>query len=145
MSKIESIFIASCIQRITSHDTFLLGQKSRLAFASLSLKMPNYLIMDEPTNHVMLFWEFYFSKIFSFFVSSMSRPLMLLERHLIILRAVSFLSLTVINLSCIPRLNVVLDERLIEIVCKELWVVKDKTVTRLEGGLAEYKKLYFVL
>lgn len=32
------------------------------------------------------------------------------------------------------------DERLIELVCKELWVVKDKTVTTLEGGLEEYKK-----
>uniref|UniRef100_A0A914CTK2 ABC transporter domain-containing protein n=1 Tax=Acrobeloides nanus TaxID=290746 RepID=A0A914CTK2_9BILA len=32
------------------------------------------------------------------------------------------------------------DERLIELVCKELWVVKDRTVTTLEGGLAEYKK-----
>ena len=32
------------------------------------------------------------------------------------------------------------DERLIDLVCKELWVVKDRTVTHLEGGLAEYKK-----
>lgn len=32
------------------------------------------------------------------------------------------------------------DERLIELVCKELWVVKDKKVTTLEGGLNEYKK-----
>uniref|UniRef100_A0A914YPT2 ABC transporter domain-containing protein n=1 Tax=Panagrolaimus superbus TaxID=310955 RepID=A0A914YPT2_9BILA len=32
------------------------------------------------------------------------------------------------------------DERLIQLVCKELWVVKDRTVTRLEGGIAEYKE-----
>ncbi|CAD5227465.1 unnamed protein product [Bursaphelenchus xylophilus] len=32
------------------------------------------------------------------------------------------------------------DERLIDLVCKELWVVKDRTVTRLDGGLEEYKK-----
>jgi ATP-binding cassette subfamily F protein 3 len=32
------------------------------------------------------------------------------------------------------------DERLIDLVCKELWVVKDRTVTHLEGGLDEYKK-----
>ncbi|KAL3106668.1 hypothetical protein niasHT_015976 [Heterodera trifolii] len=32
------------------------------------------------------------------------------------------------------------DERLIELVCKELWVCKDKTVTQLDGGLEEYKK-----
>uniref|UniRef100_A0A7E4ZUA0 ATP-binding cassette sub-family F member 3 n=1 Tax=Panagrellus redivivus TaxID=6233 RepID=A0A7E4ZUA0_PANRE len=32
------------------------------------------------------------------------------------------------------------DERLIQLVCKELWVVKDKTITRLDGGIEEYKK-----
>ncbi len=33
------------------------------------------------------------------------------------------------------------DERLIEIVCTELWVVRNMRVDRLEGGLAEYRKL----
>ncbi|KAI6242204.1 ATP-binding cassette sub-family F member 3 [Aphelenchoides fujianensis] len=32
------------------------------------------------------------------------------------------------------------DERLIDLVCKELWVVKDRTITHLEGGLKEYKQ-----
>ncbi|CAI2349546.1 unnamed protein product [Caenorhabditis sp. 36 PRJEB53466] len=32
------------------------------------------------------------------------------------------------------------DEQLIELVCKELWVVKDRMVTTLEGGLEEYRK-----
>ncbi|VDO38765.1 unnamed protein product [Haemonchus placei] len=32
------------------------------------------------------------------------------------------------------------DEQLIEMVCKELWVVKDRMVVNLEGGLAEYRK-----
>lgn len=32
------------------------------------------------------------------------------------------------------------DERLIELVCKELWVVRDRTVTLLDGGIEEYKK-----
>lgn len=32
------------------------------------------------------------------------------------------------------------DERLIELICKELWVVRDRTVTYLEGGLDEYRK-----
>ncbi|VDD91174.1 unnamed protein product [Enterobius vermicularis] len=32
------------------------------------------------------------------------------------------------------------DERLIELVCKELWVVRDRTVTQLDGGIEEYKK-----
>ena len=33
------------------------------------------------------------------------------------------------------------DERLIRVICTELWLVKDKTVTVLEGGINEYKKL----
>ncbi|KAK2179244.1 hypothetical protein NP493_503g01030 [Ridgeia piscesae] len=33
------------------------------------------------------------------------------------------------------------DERLIRVICTELWLVKDKTVTVLEGGISEYKKL----
>lgn len=33
------------------------------------------------------------------------------------------------------------DERLIEMVCKELWLVKNRKVSRLEGGLAEYRAL----
>ncbi|VDN06377.1 unnamed protein product [Thelazia callipaeda] len=32
------------------------------------------------------------------------------------------------------------DEKLIDMVCKELWVVKDRSVITLEGGLQEYKK-----
>lgn len=32
------------------------------------------------------------------------------------------------------------DERLIDLVCNELWVVKDKSVTYLDGGLEDYKK-----
>lgn len=33
------------------------------------------------------------------------------------------------------------DEALIDAVCKELWVVKEKKVKRLEGGLTEYKAI----
>ncbi|KAM3722816.1 ATP-binding cassette sub-family F member [Dirofilaria immitis] len=32
------------------------------------------------------------------------------------------------------------DEKLIDMVCKELWVVKDRCVVALEGGLEEYKR-----
>ncbi|CAJ0577179.1 unnamed protein product, partial [Mesorhabditis spiculigera] len=32
------------------------------------------------------------------------------------------------------------DEQLISLVCKELWVVKDRMVSNLEGGLEEYRK-----
>lgn len=31
------------------------------------------------------------------------------------------------------------DEKLIDMVCSELWVVKDRTVIHLKGGLEEYK------
>lgn len=33
------------------------------------------------------------------------------------------------------------DEALIDMVCRELWVVRDRKVKRLEGGLAEYKAI----
>lgn len=33
------------------------------------------------------------------------------------------------------------DERLIRMVCQELWVCANGTVTSLEGGIEEYKKL----
>ena len=33
------------------------------------------------------------------------------------------------------------DERLIQLVCKELWVVKDGKIHSLEGGFLEYRKI----
>ena len=33
------------------------------------------------------------------------------------------------------------DERLIRMICKELWVVKNGTVTSLEGGFDEYRTI----
>ena len=33
------------------------------------------------------------------------------------------------------------DERLIQLVCQELWVVRDGKVISLEGGFTEYKKI----
>lgn len=33
------------------------------------------------------------------------------------------------------------DERLIRVVCKELWVCGNRTVTSIEGGIDEYKKI----
>ncbi|KAI1731611.1 ABC transporter domain-containing protein [Ditylenchus destructor] len=84
------------------------GQKSRLAFACLSLQQPNYLILDEPTNHLDVETVDALGKALNHFKGGV-----ILVSH---------------------------DERLIELVCKELWVVKDKSVTTLEGGLEEYKK-----
>jgi len=33
------------------------------------------------------------------------------------------------------------DERLIQMICKELWVVRDKKVVTLEGGFPQYKQI----
>ena len=33
------------------------------------------------------------------------------------------------------------DERLIRVVCKELWVAGNKTVQAMEGGIENYRKL----
>ena len=33
------------------------------------------------------------------------------------------------------------DERLIRVVCKELWVAADHTVKAMEGGIDEYRKI----
>lgn len=33
------------------------------------------------------------------------------------------------------------DERLIRMICKELWVAKDRTVKALDGGFDEYRKI----
>lgn len=32
------------------------------------------------------------------------------------------------------------DERLIKLICKELWLVNDSTVCCIEGGIEEYKQ-----
>jgi len=84
------------------------GQKSRLAFACLSLASPNFLLMDEPTNHLDV------------------------ETVDALGRALNHFKGAVVLVSH--------DERLIQLCCKELWVVKDRTVTQLEGGLEEYRK-----
>lgn len=33
------------------------------------------------------------------------------------------------------------DERLIQMVCEELWVCSNRTVRSIEGGFAQYRKL----
>ena len=33
------------------------------------------------------------------------------------------------------------DERLLKYVCNEIWLCKDQTVKRIEGGFDEYKKM----
>lgn len=49
------------------------------------------------------------------------------------------------NVSCsLEQGGVVLvshDERLIQMVCEELWVCSNRTVRSIEGGFAQYRKL----
>lgn len=33
------------------------------------------------------------------------------------------------------------DERLIRLICKELWVVRNNTVETLDGGFDEYRRI----
>ena len=85
------------------------GQKSRLAFAVMSMPQPNFLILDEPTNHLDM-------------------------------ETIDALAISINNFAG----GVILvshDERLIEKVCKELWLCRDKQVKSIEGGLILYKKL----
>jgi len=85
------------------------GQKSRLAFALISLQRPNFLVLDEPGNHLDVETVEALGSALNEFKGGV-----LLVSH---------------------------DERLVELVCKELWLVKNRKVGRLEGGLAEYRAL----
>jgi len=85
------------------------GQKSRLAFAVMSLSNPQLIILDEPTNHLDVET-----------VEALGEALNKYNGGVILVSH---------------------DEGLIKLVCKELWLVKNKTVKRLEGGFEEYRKM----
>ncbi|CAG0880865.1 unnamed protein product [Cyprideis torosa] len=94
------------------------GQKSRLAFAVLACTKPNFLILDEPTNHLdietieALGNAINKFKVYRFETENMYGGVILVSH----------------------------DERLIQMVCKELWVVSEGQVTRVEGGFDEYRR-----
>ncbi|XP_002736039.1 ATP-binding cassette sub-family F member 3-like [Saccoglossus kowalevskii] len=85
------------------------GQKSRVAFAILSMLRPNFFILDEPTNHLDMETIEALGKVLNKFQGGV-----ILVSH---------------------------DERLITMICKELWVCGNGTVKRVEGGFAEYKQI----
>ncbi|XP_050412288.1 ATP-binding cassette sub-family F member 3 isoform X1 [Patella vulgata] len=85
------------------------GQKSRVAFAVMSLANPNFFILDEPTNHLDMET-----------IEALGHALNKFKGGVVLVSH---------------------DERLIRKICKELWVVANGTVTSLEGGIDEYKKI----
>jgi ATP-binding cassette subfamily F protein 3 len=85
------------------------GQKSRVAFAILSMLNPNFLILDEPTNHLDMETIEALGEALNKFTGGV-----ILVSH---------------------------DERLITLICKELWLCRDGNVKSIEGGYEVYRKL----
>ncbi|KAI7810215.1 ATP-binding cassette sub-family F member 3 isoform X2 [Triplophysa rosa] len=85
------------------------GQKSRVAFAQMTMPCPNFYILDEPTNHLDMESIEALSKALNTFKGGV-----VLVSH---------------------------DERLIRLVCKELWVCEGGRVNRVDGGFDEYKDI----
>lgn len=85
------------------------GQKSRVAFALLSMLNPNFLILDEPTNHL----DMETIEALGVAINKFTGGVILVSH----------------------------DERLITLVCKELWLCRDGQVKSILGGYEEYKKL----
>ncbi|XP_010169723.2 ATP-binding cassette sub-family F member 3 [Antrostomus carolinensis] len=85
------------------------GQKSRVAFAQMTMSCPNFYILDEPTNHLDMETIEALAKALNKF-----RGGIILVSH---------------------------DERFIRLVCQELWVCENATVTRIEGGFEQYRDI----
>lgn len=85
------------------------GQKSRVAFALLSILNPNFLILDEPTNHLDMETIEALGEALNKFTGGV-----ILVSH---------------------------DERLIQLVCQELWLCRNGSIKSIEGGYEQYRKL----
>uniref|UniRef100_A0A3Q2W1C4 ATP-binding cassette sub-family F member 3 n=1 Tax=Haplochromis burtoni TaxID=8153 RepID=A0A3Q2W1C4_HAPBU len=85
------------------------GQKSRVAFAQMTMPCPNFYILDEPTNHLDMETIEALAKALNKFKGGV-----ILVSH---------------------------DERLIRMVCKELWVCEGGKVRRIDGGFDEYRDI----
>ncbi|KAJ8256855.1 hypothetical protein COCON_G00190070 [Conger conger] len=85
------------------------GQKSRVAFAQMTMPCPNFYVLDEPTNHLDMETIEALAKALNKFKGGV-----VLVSH---------------------------DERLIRLVCKELWVCEGGKVRRVEGGFDEYRDI----
>ncbi|KAM3616781.1 uncharacterized protein V6R79_023401 [Siganus canaliculatus] len=85
------------------------GQKSRVAFAQMTMPCPNFYILDEPTNHLDMETIEALAKALNKFKGGV-----ILVSH---------------------------DERLIRLVCRELWVCESGKVQRIDGGFDEYRDI----
>ncbi|NWH78154.1 ABCF3 protein, partial [Piaya cayana] len=85
------------------------GQKSRVAFAQMTMSCPNFYILDEPTNHLDMETIEALAKALNKF-----RGGVILVSH---------------------------NERFIRLVCQELWVCENATITRIEGGFDQYRDI----
>ncbi|KAM9699179.1 LOW QUALITY PROTEIN: ATP-binding cassette sub-family F member 3 [Menidia menidia] len=83
------------------------GQKSRVAFAQMTMPCPNFYILDEPTNHLDMET-----------IEALARALDKFKGGVVLVSH---------------------DERLIRLVCRELWVCEGGAVRRVEGGFDEYR------
>lgn len=113
------------------------GQKSRVAFARMCMTNPNFLVLDEPTNHLDIeSIEALGKAIEKYTVSGQSNQ----EHTLLHIIGCLVYHFTFSSLQG----GVILvshDERLIRMVCKELWVCGNGNVKSIEGGFDEYKKI----
>nr|CAB3219642.1 ATP-binding cassette sub-family F member 3 [Phallusia mammillata] len=85
------------------------GQKSRVAFALMSMSRPNFLILDEPTNHL----DMETIEALGIAINDFAGGVILVSH----------------------------DERLIRLVCRELWLCGNQSVKSLEGGIETYRRL----
>lgn len=85
------------------------GQKSRLAFALMTMSRPNFFILDEPTNHLDMET-----------IEALGKSLNEFQGGVILVSH---------------------DERLISVVCKELWLCQDRQVKCVKGGFEEYREM----
>lgn len=85
------------------------GQKSRVAFAQMTMPCPNFYVLDEPTNHLDMETIEALAKALNKFKGGV-----VLVSH---------------------------DERLIRLVCRELWVCENGQVRRIDGGFDEYRDI----
>ncbi|XP_077579099.1 ATP-binding cassette sub-family F member 3 isoform X1 [Stigmatopora nigra] len=84
------------------------GQKSRVAFAQMTMASPNFYILDEPTNHLDMET-----------IEALAHALNKFKGGVILVSH---------------------DERLIRMVCKELWVCEGGRVWRMDGGFDQYRE-----
>ncbi|XP_072247937.1 ATP-binding cassette sub-family F member 3 [Leuresthes tenuis] len=85
------------------------GQKSRVAFAQMTMPCPNFYILDEPTNHLDMET-----------IEALAKALNRFQGGVILVSH---------------------DERLIRLVCRELWVCESGKVQRVDGGFDEYRDI----